>query len=43
MTAGRRLALGAAYVVLGEFMFASMGVGIRFVAAEVPNEVAVVG
>ncbi|HSQ06395.1 MAG TPA: DMT family transporter [Chromatiaceae bacterium] len=41
MTAGRRLALGAAYVVLGEFMFASMGVGIRFVAAEVPNEVVV--
>jgi drug/metabolite transporter (DMT)-like permease len=41
MTARRGLALGAAYVVLGEFMFASMGVGIRFVAAEVPNEVVV--
>jgi drug/metabolite transporter (DMT)-like permease len=41
MMEGRRLAPGATYVVLGEFMFASTGVGIRFVAAEMPNEVVV--
>lgn len=29
---------GAVFVVAGELMFASMGVGIRFVAAELPNE-----
>jgi drug/metabolite transporter (DMT)-like permease len=30
--------LGAVFVVAGELMFASMGVGIRFVADELPNE-----
>jgi len=30
--------LGAALVICGELMFASMGVGIRFVANELPNE-----
>ena len=32
---------GADLIILGEFLFASMGVGIRFVSAEVPNEVVV--
>ncbi len=41
MTPARDLLVGAALVVLGEFLFASMGVAIRFVAGEVPNEVVV--
>jgi drug/metabolite transporter (DMT)-like permease len=32
---------GAAFIVLGELCFASMGVGIRVVSAELPNEVIV--
>ncbi len=31
------LLLGAGFIVLGEFCFASMGVGIRVVSAELPN------
>lgn len=34
----RGLWLGAAFIILGEFFFASMGVGIRFVADSLPNE-----
>jgi drug/metabolite transporter (DMT)-like permease len=36
-----RLWMGAAFIVVGELMFASMGVGIRMVAASTPNEVIV--
>ncbi len=36
-----RIVAAASLVVLGELMFVSMGVGIRFVAAELPNEVIV--
>lgn len=35
---GQNLLAGAVFVIAGELMFASMGVGIRFVAAELPNE-----
>lgn len=38
MTSSHDLWLGAAFIVAGELMFASMGVGIRFAAAELPNE-----
>lgn len=41
LTPARHLLAGASLIVLGEFLFASMGVGIRFVSAEVPNEVVV--
>ena len=41
MRPGPDLVLGAAYVVLGELLFASMGVAIRLVATEVPTEVVV--
>lgn len=34
----QNLWLGAAFVIAGELMFASMGVGIRVVAGELPNE-----
>lgn len=34
----QNLWVGAAYVIAGELMFASMGVGIRFAAGELPNE-----
>lgn len=39
----QRLLLGAAFIILGEFWFASMGVGIRLVAAELPNAMIVFG
>lgn len=39
----QRLLLGAAFIVLGEFCFASMGVGIRIVSAELPNAMVVFG
>jgi drug/metabolite transporter (DMT)-like permease len=35
------LTLGAAFIVVGELCFATMGVGIRFVSAELPNEMIV--
>lgn len=38
---GQNLWLGAVFVITGELMFASMGVGIRFVAEELPNELIV--
>jgi len=38
-----RLFLGAAFIVAGELCFATMGVGIRFVAAELPNAMVVFG
>jgi len=37
----QNLWIGAAFVITGELMFASMGVGIRFVADELPNETVV--
>jgi drug/metabolite transporter (DMT)-like permease len=37
------LLLGAAFIVLGELCFASMGVGIRVVSAELPNAMVVFG
>jgi len=37
----RALILGASCVVLGELCFATMGVGIRFVSVELPNEMIV--
>ena len=37
----RTLALGAAFIVIGELCFATMGVGIRFVSVELPNEMIV--
>lgn len=37
----RALIVGAGFVVLGELMFASMGVGVRLAAQELPNEVIV--
>jgi len=39
----QRLLLGAAFIIAGEFCFASMGVGIRVVSAELPNEMIVFG
>lgn len=39
----QHLLLGAAFIVLGEFCFASMGVGIRLVSAELPNAMVVFG
>lgn len=39
----QRLLLGAAFIVLGELCFASMGVGIRVVSAELPNAMVVFG
>ncbi|MGB5832594.1 MAG: DMT family transporter [Thiohalocapsa sp.] len=41
MPTQRSLILGAALVVLGELCFATMGVGIRFVSVELPNEMVV--
>lgn len=41
LTPSGQLFAGAGLIILGEFLFASMGVGIRFISAEVPNEVAV--
>jgi len=41
LTPTGHLFAGAGLIILGEFLFASMGVGIRFVSAEVPNEVVV--
>lgn len=41
MPAQRTLILGAVSIVLGEFCFATMGVGVRFVSAELPNEMIV--
>jgi drug/metabolite transporter (DMT)-like permease len=41
LTPAGRLLAGAALVVTGEFLFASMGVAIRFAGNEVPNEVVV--
>ena len=37
----RILVIGAGFIVLGELMFASMGVGVRIAAQELPNEVIV--
>lgn len=37
------LVRGAAFIVVGELCFATMGVGIRLVSAELPNEVIVFG
>ena len=39
----QHLLLGAGFIVLGEFFFASMGVGIRVVSAELPNAMIVFG
>jgi drug/metabolite transporter (DMT)-like permease len=39
----QRLLLGAGFIVLGEFCFASMGVGIRLVSGELPNAMVVFG
>jgi drug/metabolite transporter (DMT)-like permease len=41
LTAHRSLLFAGFLVIFGEFMFASMGVGIRLVAMELPNEVLV--
>ena len=41
MPAQRALIVGASFIVLGELCFATMGVGIRFVSVELPNEVIV--
>lgn len=38
---GQRVLLGATFIVLGELCFASMGVGIRYVADELSNEMIV--
>lgn len=37
----RTVVLGAGFIVLGELMFASMGVGVRMAAQDLPNEVIV--
>lgn len=39
----QQLLLGASFIVLGEFFFATMGVGIRLVSAELPNAMVVFG
>jgi drug/metabolite transporter (DMT)-like permease len=41
MQTQRALGLGAAFIVVGELCFATMGVGIRFVSLELPNEMIV--
>ncbi|HBG96790.1 MAG TPA: EamA/RhaT family transporter, partial [Chromatiaceae bacterium] len=41
MSSQRALLLGALFVILGELCFATMGVGVRFVAADLPNEMIV--
>ena len=41
MSTPRSLLLGALFIVLGELCFATMGVGIRFVSAELSNEMVV--
>jgi drug/metabolite transporter (DMT)-like permease len=43
MPAERMLIAGAAFIVLGELCFATMGVAIRFVSDELPNEMIVFG
>ena len=39
MVSSRHLLFGAGFIVLGQLMFASMGVGVRITAQEIPNEV----
>lgn len=41
MPTQRSLIIGASFIVLGELCFATMGVGIRFVSTELPNEMIV--
>ncbi len=41
MPSTRPLLIGALCIVLGEFCFASMGVGVRMVSGQLPNEVVV--
>lgn len=41
MPTQRNLIIGASFIVLGELCFATMGVGIRFVSVELPNEMIV--
>jgi drug/metabolite transporter (DMT)-like permease len=41
MLSRQSLILGAAFIVTGELCFATMGVGIRFVSRELPNEMIV--
>jgi drug/metabolite transporter (DMT)-like permease len=41
MPTQRNLIIGASFIVLGELCFATMGVGIRFVSIELPNEMIV--
>jgi drug/metabolite transporter (DMT)-like permease len=41
MTSTRPLLIGALCIILGELCFASMGVGVRMVAGQLPNEVVV--
>ncbi|MCF7984261.1 MAG: DMT family transporter [Thiohalocapsa sp.] len=43
MRADRAFALGALFIVVGELCFATMGVAIRFVSTELPNEMIVFG
>lgn len=38
---GHSLPLGISLIIGGQFLFAAMGVGVRFLATEVPNEVLV--
>ena len=41
VTLSRDFFLGASFIVLGELMFASMGVGVRIASQELPNEMIV--
>jgi drug/metabolite transporter (DMT)-like permease len=41
MTSTRPLLIGALCIILGELCFASMGVGVRMVSGQLPNEVVV--